>query len=129
MEKKQKIIQVYALIVCIITIITIIISLSSLVSSLIDRGNPLYANRYDIHLTSFENFKMNSLKSINKDQAYIPNDETLLKMYDDAKTDKINLIQHQTQRTIIVNSIIIVISILLFASHLWIMKKVGRGFK
>ncbi len=126
MEKKQKAIQVYAIIICIISVITIIISLSSLVSAMIDRSNPIYANRYDISLTSFENFKMNSLKSISKDQAYIPNDQELLKMYEDAKADKINMIQHQTNRTIIVSSLIIIISILLFGSHWWIMKKTGR---
>jgi ATP-dependent Zn protease len=126
MEKKQKAIQVYAIIICIISVITIIISLSSLVSAMIDRSDPIYANRYDISLTSFENFKMNSLKSIGKDQAYIPNDQELLKMFEDARADKIKMIQHQSNRTIVVSSLIIIISILLFASHWWIMKKTGR---
>lgn len=126
MEKKQKAIQIYAIIICIISVITIIISLTSLVSAIIDKSDPLYANRYDISLTSFENFKMNSLKSITKDQAYIPDDKELLKMYEDAKEDKINLIQHQTNRTIIVSSLISSISVLLFAIHWWIMRKTGK---
>ncbi len=126
MGEKQKVIQIYAIIICIISIVTIIISLSSLVSAVLDRNSPLYANRYDIHLTSFENFKLNSLKSISKDQAYIPNNQILLKMYEDAKSDKIKMIQYQTHRTIIVSSLMIIISILLLASHWWIIRKIRK---
>ncbi len=126
MEKKHKAIQVYAIIVCIISVITLIISVSGLVSALIDQGEPLYAGRYEVNLTSFENFKMDALKGTQKDQAYIPDDQTLLKMYEEAKADKIRLVQHQTHRTIIVSSLIIGICILLFGSHWWIMKKMTR---
>jgi len=126
MEKKQKAIQVYAIIICIIAIITIIISLSALITAMIDSGDPLYANRYDTHITSFENFKLNALKSITKDQAYIPTEAELLKMYEDAKANKIRMVEHQTNRTIIVSSFIIGIALLLFGSHWWLMKKIGR---
>ncbi len=126
MEKKHKIIQVYAIIICIITVITVIISVTSLVSATIDKSNPLYANRYDVHLTSFENFKMNALKSVDENQTYIPDDVILLKMYEDAKEDKINLILHQTNRTIIVSSFIIAICVILFVSHWVILKRIGK---
>ncbi len=126
MEKKHKVIQVYAIIICIIAVITIIISVSTLVSSLIDQSDPLYAGRYEVNLASFENFKMDALKSTQKDQAYIPDDETLLKMYEAAKTDKINSVQHQTHRAIVVSSLIIAISIVLFGLHWWLMRKVER---
>ena len=126
MERKHKAIQVYAIIICIISVITIIISLTSLISAIIDRSDPIHADRHDISLSSFENFKMNSFKSITKDQAYIPDNQELLKMYEDAKADKISRIQHQTNRTIIVSTIIIVISILFFTTHLWIMRKIGK---
>ena len=69
---------------------------------------------------------MDALKGTQKDQAYIPDDKTLLKMYEEAKADKIRLVQHQTHRTIIVSSLIIGICILLFGSHWWIMKKMAR---
>ena len=126
MDKKHKVVQVYAIIICIITVITIIISVTSLVSALIDQGEPLYAGRYEVNLTSFENFKMNALKDTQKDQAYIPDDQTLLKMYEEAKADKIRLVKHQTNRTIVVSSLIITLCILLFGSHWWIMKKMTR---
>lgn len=126
MEKKNKAIQVYAIIICIIAVITIIISVSDLVSSMIDKSNPLYARRYEMNLASFENFKMDALKSTQKDQAFIPDDQTLLKMYESAKADKINLVKHQTHRTIIVSSLIIVISIVLFGFHWWLMRKMAK---
>lgn len=39
MEKKQKIIQIYAIIICVITITTIIFSIGNFVSSVIDRNS------------------------------------------------------------------------------------------
>jgi hypothetical protein len=124
MEKKQKIIQIYAVIICIVSIIAFLISMSGLVSSIIDRNDPLYAGRSDINLASFENFKMEVLKTTQKDQAYIPNEETLHKMYEEAKADKIKRVEHNTYRDIVVSSFIIVIALILFGTHWWLMKKV-----
>jgi hypothetical protein len=123
MEKKQKIIQIYAVIICIVSIIAFLISMSGLVSSIIDRNDPLYTGRSDTNLASFENFKMDVLKSTQKDQAYIPDEETLLKMYEEAKIDKIKRVEHNTYRDIVVSSFIIVISLILFGTHWWLMKK------
>lgn len=124
MEKKQKIIQIYAVIICIVSIIAFLISISGLVSSIIDRNDPLYAGRSDLNLASFENFKMDVLKTSQKDQAYIPDEETLHKMYDEAKTDKIKRVEHNTYKGIIVSSFIIVVALILFGTHWWLMKKV-----
>jgi len=127
MEKKQKIIQIYAVIVCVIAVITILISLSGLVSAYIDKSDPLavtvYSGKDTPSLASFENFKMDILKSIQKDQAYIPDDQTLHKMFEEAKLDKIKTIEHRTQRDIIVSGMIMVIAVILFGSHWWLMKK------
>jgi hypothetical protein len=123
MEKKQKIIQIYAVIICIVSIIAFLISISGLVSSIIDRNDPLYTGRSDTNLASFENFKMDVLKATQKDQAYIPDEETLLKMYEEAKIDKIKRVEHNTYRDIVVSSFIIVIALILFGTHWWLMKK------
>jgi len=127
MERKQKIIQVYAVIVCVIAVITILISLSGLVSAYIDKSDPLavtvYSGKDTPSLSSFENFKMDILKSTQKDQAYIPDDQTLHKMFEEAKLDKIKTVEHRTQRDIIVSGMIMVIAIILFGSHWWLMKK------
>ena len=124
MEKKQKIIQIYAVIICIVSIIAFLISVSGLVSSIIDRNDPLYTGRSDISLSSFENFKMDVLKSTQKDQAYIPDEETLRKMYEEAKEDKIKRVKHYTYRDIVVSSLVIVIALTLFWTHWRLMKKV-----
>jgi len=127
MEKKQKIIQVYAVIVCVIAVITILISLSGLVSAYIDKSDPLavtiYSGKDRPSLSSFENFKMDILKSTQKDQAYIPDEKTLHKMYEEAKMDKIKTVEHRTRRDIIVSGLIMVIAVVLFGSHWWLMKK------
>ncbi|MEN8187611.1 MAG: hypothetical protein ABFR05_10830 [Bacteroidota bacterium] len=127
MEKKQKIIQVYAVIICVIAVITIIISLSTLVSSYIDKNDPqavsLYRSSNEPSLASYENFKMDILKSTQKDQAYIPDDQTLHKMYEEAKEAKIKKVEHRANKEIIVSSIIMIIAILLFGSHFWLMRK------
>ena len=125
MEKKQKIIQIYAVIICIVSIIAFLISMSGLVSSIIDRNDPLYAGRSDINLASFENFKMDVLKSTQKDQVYIPDEETLRKMYEEAKEDKIKRVKHYTFRDIVVSSLVIFIALILFWSHWRLMKKMN----
>ena len=123
MEKKQKIIQIYAVIICIVSVIAFLFSTAGLVSSIIDRNEPLYSGRSDTNLASFENFKMDVLKSTQKDQAYIPDEETLLKMYEEAKIDKIKRVEHHTYKGIVVSSFIIVIALILFGTHWWLMKK------
>jgi hypothetical protein len=126
MEKKRKIIQVYAVIVNIVAIITIIISAASLISAIIDRNDPLYAGyNNNADLSSFEKYKLDVLSSTQKDAAFIPTDDAILEMYDAAKTDWINRINHQTYRTITVSTVIIVLSITLFGFHWWLAKKYG----
>ena len=127
MERKQKIIQVYAVIICVVTVITIIISTSSLVSALIDKNNPLYSGRNDVSLSSVENFKMDALKSSQADQGFIPDEETFVKMYESAKTAKIKSVQHRSYQSIVVSSLIISISLLLFGSHWILMRKMAKS--
>jgi hypothetical protein len=126
MERKNKIIQVYAVIICIVAVITLLISAASLVSAVIDRSDPIHTRSSDTKLASFENFKMDALKATQKDQAYIPDDETLMKMYESAKQDKIDTVLHYSHRSIVVNSIISGLALILFGFHWWLMKKMAR---
>ena len=107
MEKKENIIKVYAIIVNVVAIITFIIAATSLISAVIDRSDPLYAGYTQADLSSFEKYKMDVLKSTQKDDAYIPTDEQIKDMFEAAKTDRINKVQHQSFRTIVVSSVII----------------------
>ena len=126
MEKKRKVIQVYALIVCIVSIITFIICMAILVSAIIDRGNPIYSGYSQVDLSSFENYKMEVMKSIEKDQAYIPDDEAIKKMYEAAKDEKINKVLHNSKSDIIVTGLLIIFCIILFILHWWMLKKHGK---
>jgi len=126
MEKKHKIMQVYAVIICVVTVITFLISVSSIVSAMMDRSDPLHARRSEVNLSSYENFKMDVLKSTQKDQAYIPDDKTIQEMYQSAKNDKIMTIQHQTSTTITVSGIVIVICFILFISNWFLLRKVTK---
>jgi len=126
MEKKHKIMQVYAVIICVVTVITFLISVSSIVSAMMDRSDPLHARRSEVNLSSYENFKMDILKSTQKDQAYIPDDKTIQEMYQSAKNDKIMTVQHQTNTTITVSGIVIVICFIFFISHWILLRKVTK---
>lgn len=126
MEKKTKIPQVYGYAVCIVAIITILISVADLITSVIDASDPLYAWGDEQRLSSFENFKVDALKSGKNEASYVPDDSTLRIMYEDAKNHKIRRVKHQTTKSIIVSSILIVISTTLFITH-WIwMRKVDK---
>lgn len=126
MEKKRKVIQVYAIIVSIVAIITFIICMSILVSSIIDRSDPFTSGSSRVDLSSFENYKMEVMKSIEKDQAYIPDDQAIKQMYEAAKDQKINKTLHRTKRDIIVNGLLIVFCIILFFTHWWMIKKYDK---
>ena len=126
MEKKTKIPQVYGYAVCIVAIVTFLISLATLITSIIDASDPLYTWGDDQKLSSFDNFKMEALKSGQNESAYKPSDETLKNMYEDAKNHKIKRVQHQTTKSIIVNVILIVISIILFVIHWQWMRKIEK---
>lgn len=126
MDNKQKTIQVYAVVISVVTVVAIIICTADLISTLIDSTDALHAGHYEVQLTPSENFKMATLKPTQKDQAYIPTNEPIRKMYESAKADKIMLVKHYTNRTIIVNSFLLVISVTLLAFHWRLMRRVGN---
>lgn len=126
MEKRNKIPMVYGYAICLVAVITFIISISTLVNAVIDFGDPIHAGsgRYNgPSLASFENYKMDVLKSAEKELAYVPDDQTLQSMYKAAKDDRIQSALHNTRRSIIVNSLLIIICVVLFVTHWRWMRK------
>lgn len=117
MEKNNKIIRVYSVVVSIITVVTFIICLAGLVSSMIDRQDPLSATYNGELYSSFENFKLEKMKDVSSDQAYIPSDEELLKMYETAKAEKLAQTHHRIKSSLTVNSLILGVAIVLFIIH------------
>ena len=127
MEKKRKLLQVYALIVCIVAIITFIICVSVLVSSIMERSDPLLSGYSKYDLSSYENFKMDKLSAFKEGQAYFPTEQELKSAYEAAKEEKINRVLHNTMTAIVVTSILIIISIILFFTHWWMIKNYGKS--
>jgi len=82
-------------------------------------------------LASYENYKMDILKSAKSDDQkigtnYIPDDKTLRSMYEAAKADRINQNNHSSIRTIMVSGLIILISIVLFITHWLWMRRLSK---
>jgi len=130
MEKQSKVPAIYGYAVCLVTVITIIISVADLVNAVIDLGDPLHAERdyqKSPSLASFENYKMDILTSSDKEQSFVPDDKTLLAVYESAKDDKIRSVKHRTKRSVMVSSILIVICLVLFVTHWRWMRKLSKS--
>lgn len=123
MEKKRKLIQVYAIMVNIVAVITFIIATTSFISAMIDRADPLYGGYSKTDLSSFEKYKIDVLQATTKDAAYLPTDKAIRKMYEAAKTDRINKVMHNSFRDMVVSGVIMAIALVLFSTHWLIMKK------
>lgn len=97
MEKPQRMPQIYGYLVCLVAVITFLICASTLIYAIIDLGDPIHVGYTPAgapSLASFDNYKMDILRSVPKEgestkTAYIPDDLTLRAMYEAAKDDKI----------------------------------------
>jgi hypothetical protein len=136
MEKPYRVAQIYGYTVCLVAVITFLISVSTLVNAIMNLGDPLhagtsYASQMAPSLASFENYKMDILRAPQKEgetqkATYIPDDQTLRTMYEAAKSDKIQFAQHEANRSIIVDSLLIIICVALFGTHWRWMRKLAR---
>lgn len=134
MEKSTKIIQIYGYTICLVAVITFIIAAVSLFNAVIDRSEPLHAGWSQPgtpSLASFENYKMDILTANAKNgdkqsSNFVPDDKTLRLMYEAAKNDKIQKNLHNSNKDLLVSSIMIIIAISIFLTHwLWMKKKVN----
>lgn len=125
--------QIYGYTVCLVAVITFLIAVTSLVNAMIDLRDPLHSGWSQPgspSLASFENYKMDVLKALprneNNGTAYIPNDQILRTMYDAAKSDKIQIVMHQSNRAAIIGAFLTFICVVLFATHWrWMRRKNG----
>ena len=135
MEKPQRMPQVYGYLVCLVAVITVLICASTLIYAIIDLGDPIHAGFTPAgtpSLASFDNYKMDILKSVPKEgesakTSYLPDDQTLRAMYEAAKDDKIQRERHEAYRTIVIDSILIVICIALFVTHWRWVRKLSKA--
>jgi hypothetical protein len=135
MEKPQRMPQIYGYLVCLVAVITFLICASTLIYAIIDLGDPLHAGFTPAgapSLASYENYKMDILRSVPKDAesakaGYLPDDQTLRAMYESAKDYKIQNNRHDSYRTIVIDGILMVLCIVLFASHWKWLRKLARN--
>ena len=126
MEKQHRIAHIYGYAVCFVTVIVFLISMTSLVNAIIDSGDPLHVGYGGSpSLASFENYKMDVLKSVETESDYVPDLQTLGAMYEAAKADKIQSVQHRTRRSIIVDSIVLALCIVFFSTHWMWMRRLS----
>lgn len=129
-EKVTRIQMIYGYAVCLVTVITFLICVTSMVYSLMDLTDPI--NAYKTYgrdvpsLASYENYKIDIIKSLDKEQSAELSDATLKSMYDAAKQDAVSKVKHDAYRSVIVNGLIILVCIVLFMTH-WIwMRKLSK---
>ena len=129
-EKSTRIQMIYGYAVCIVAVITFLISVTSVVYSLIDLTDPINAHRTygkdAPSLASYNNYKIDIIKSLDPKHDVDLDDTTLKSMYQSAKEDAIAKVKHGAYRTIIVNSLLLLICIVLFTTHFIWMRKLSK---
>jgi hypothetical protein len=125
----NKVAQFYGYSVCLVAVIALLVSIGSLAGALLEWGDPLHAADMAGYpprsLASFETYKMDILNppygggggGQSNAPRYTPDDDTLKRMYDAARTDRIQSINARVRRTVVTNSVIIFFGIALFVIH------------
>jgi hypothetical protein len=135
MEKTQKIsAQIYGYLICLVAVITLLITITTLVNSLFDLQDPLHSGWQQPgspSLASYENYKMDLLKSSQKGEgatqsAYVPDEKTMTAMFESAKADKIQSVKHGAQKSITISFLLIVICSILFVTHWRWLRKINK---
>ena len=129
-EKSQKIQMVYGYAVCIVAVITFLISLTSMIYAVIDLADPVNAYRTygrDVpSLASYDNYRVDIIKATDPAHGLELDETTLRSMYESAKNDAIAKVRHESIRSVVINSIVLLICIILFTTH-WIwMRRLSR---
>jgi len=129
-EKSQKIQMIYGYAVCLVVVITFLISITAMVYSLMDLTDPLNAHRTygkdAPSLASYENYKVDIIKSLDPSYDINLDDATLKSMYEAAKDDAIAKVNHDSYRSIIVNGLVLFICLILFITHWMWMRKLSN---
>ena len=128
-EKSNKIQMVYGYSVCLVAVIAFLISITTLVSSVMDLSDPINSYRNfsgkAASLASYENYKMDIIKSIDPARDIDLDDTTLHAMYDAAYQDAISKVKHNAFRSVIVSSLVLLICIVLFVTHWMWMRRLS----
>ena len=125
MEKRSKAPLIYGYAVCLVAVITFLIAVAAVIFAMMDLGDPLYASKgyNQSSIASFENYKMEVLKSQDNKETWNPDDETIRSMYEAEKDDRIRRVKHDSMRSLYINGMLILITLILFGTHWRWMRK------
>ena len=128
MEKKSKAPLIYGYAVCLVAVITFLIAVAGTIFAVMDLNDPLYASRNygQVSMASFENYKMDMLKSQGEKETWSPDDNTLKAMYEAEKNDRIKRVTHDSMRSLYIQGSLIIICIILFLTHWRWMRRLGK---
>ena len=133
MKTSQWITQAYGYAVCLVAVITFLISTGNVAEAILDVNDPLNSGWRSAgvpSLASFENYKMDVLKSYPSGEsatAYHPDDQTLHSMYEAAKTYQMQYIKHQSDTSIVEHGIMILLVVVLFVIHWGWMRRLAKS--
>jgi hypothetical protein len=135
MEKSTKVgAQIYGYSVCLVAVITFLISMTGLVNAILDLGDPLhsgYTPPGSPSLASYENYKLDVMKSFNQSTAgnketFLPDDASLRSMYEAARSEKISKVRHDSNKALLLSGLMILIAGILFITHWRWMQRLGK---
>lgn len=129
MEKRSKAPLIYGYGVCLVAVITFLIAVAGTIFAVMDLNDPIYAvkNYNKASIASFENYKMDMLKSQGEKETWSPDDEALRAMYEAEKNDRIQRVIHDSMRSIYINGALIIICLSLFFTHWRWMRRAGKN--
>lgn len=127
--------HIYGYGVCLVAVITFLISTTGLVNALIDLGDPLhsgYTAPGSPSMASFENYRLDLLKSFQQSTdgnkgSLIPDEKTLRAMYEAARAEKIAKVRHDSNKAILLSTLMILIAATLFVLHWRWMQRLGKS--
>jgi len=128
MEKRSKAPLIYGYAVCLVAVVTFLISVAGIINAVMDLSDPLYSGSgYNQEsIASFENYKMDVLKTNSDKETWNPDDATLQAMYEAEKEDRTRRVIHSSVRNLSVSGILIIICVILFLTHWRWMRKLNK---
>ena len=118
--------QFYGYSVCFVAVIAVLVSVGGLGGVIVEWSDPLHAAEFggfpQRSLASFEAYKMDVLNPPyggpqSTGLRYVPDDDTLRRMYEAAKTDRLQSVRLRLRRSVVSNGLTMVMGVVLFAIH------------
>jgi hypothetical protein len=122
----NKVVHFYGYSVCLIAVVSFLVSVSALAGAVVEWSDPLHS--IDVtgypqrSLASFDTYKMDLLNPPyggpqSNAPRYVPDDDTLRRMYDAAMADRIRSVRLRLRRALVGDGLIALLAAGLFVGH------------